>query len=290
MLMHLMMDSASLPRPFRPDSAVRMRLTFDAGPLATEVAALGTQAWQTHFNADYHDGDWSGLPMLTANGNGDSLVVPRAETQSTNVAQAMQPTSYATRCPQLVTAIRSLHCPIKSARLLRLAPGAVIRKHADHDLVWGDGEARLHIPVLTHDRVEFYVDGARVVMQPGECWHLDLSKPHRVQNLGASECIHLVVACGVNEWLEQHVRAGWTPFTTQQTAPAQDSGQQFARFRDLVFANVQLQRDLRAAKTLDELSATAVAAGAASGLHFSLEDVRAHCNQAHRDWIEQWIM
>ena len=40
--------------------------------------------------------------------------------------------------------------------------------------------------------MEFYVDDRRVIMEAGECWYLDLSRPHRVHNRGTTDRIHLV--------------------------------------------------------------------------------------------------
>ena len=82
-------------------------------------------------------------------------------------------------------------------------PGSIIKEHKDFKLGFEDGEIRLHIPILTNPSVEFILDGARVLMNEGECWYLNLNLPHRVANRGTSDRIHLVVDCVLNDWLRE---------------------------------------------------------------------------------------
>ena len=127
------------------------------------------------------------------------------------LGQGIADTPLLARCPAIAAGLGRFECPLRAVRLLRLAPGAVIREHRDDDLRFEAGEARLHVPLATDPAVEFYVDGARVAMEPGECWYLDLSRPHRVSNRGSSPRIHLVVDCQVNDWLAAQVAAGDRP-------------------------------------------------------------------------------
>ncbi len=282
-----MIDSTSPAAQFQPATAVCLPLSFDVAPLIAEINALGAAAWRAHFNTGYHDGGWGGIALLAAHGNSDSLYAP-GDAQAANTVRS---TTFGAQCPQLLAAIAQIQCRIRSARALCLAPGSVIREHADEDLVWRDGEARLHIPLQTHDRVEFYVDGQRVQMRPGECWYLDLSRPHRVQNLGPVERVHLVLDCEVNDWLFGQVQVGFSPANpaANETLP-QDGATQFLRFRELVFQDAMLLAALRDCSQLDELAVTAVALGRAQALDFSIGDVRAHANRGRREWIEQWIV
>ena len=88
-----------------------------------------------------------------------------------------------------------------SARLLKLAQGAVVKEHKDLGLNYEEGEVRLHIPVITHAGVEFYLDNHRLEMKAGECWYINASLPHRLANPSPADRIHLVVDCIVNDEL-----------------------------------------------------------------------------------------
>jgi quercetin dioxygenase-like cupin family protein len=104
-------------------------------------------------------------------------------------------------CPAIQDFLSAFKCPVMSVRLLNLKKGAVIKEHRDHELAFEHGEARLHIPIFTNEQVEFYVQGERIPMQPGECWYINANLPHRVANYGDIDRIHLVVDCVVNDWL-----------------------------------------------------------------------------------------
>jgi len=90
---------------------------------------------------------------------------------------------------------------------MKLAVGSRIKEHTDHDLSAEDGTARLHIPVQTNSEVYFRLNGARVVLNEGECWYLRLSDPHSVENLGTTDRVHLVIDVVVNSWLNELLKS-----------------------------------------------------------------------------------
>ena len=88
-------------------------------------------------------------------------------------------------------------------RLLRLAPGAFVDEHTDPTLGLQIEKSviRLTVPILTNDTVEFFLNGIPVPMQPGECWYLRLTDPHRVVNAGVTERISMTIDMTPNEWV-----------------------------------------------------------------------------------------
>jgi len=185
-------------------AAVRLPLRFDAAALAADVAALPEQAWQRHFNTQQYHGDWSGVPLRRAAGAALALYPdPTAERFADG--------EYLARCPSVAAALALLHCPLHTVRFLRLGPGSRITEHRDHRLSHGDGELRLHSPVITGPDVEFLLGGSPIAMTPGEVWYLDLTQPHSVVNGGAHARVHLVIDCVVDEWLTAQLAAGGVP-------------------------------------------------------------------------------
>ena len=89
------------------------------------------------------------------------------------------------------------------ARLLRLAPGAVVAEHNDPTLALHVERSvvRLTIPIETNDQVTFFLNDESVDWKPGECWYLRFSDPHRLANEGDTARIHLSVDVRPNEWL-----------------------------------------------------------------------------------------
>ena len=85
-------------------------------------------------------------------------------------------------------------------RLMKLEKKSDISKHTDK--VDKDIKEykilRLHIPVVTNDRcyvISWTAKNDTIVghMGIGECWYLDVSKAHSVQNAGDQDRVHLVV-------------------------------------------------------------------------------------------------
>jgi quercetin dioxygenase-like cupin family protein len=150
-----------------------------------------------HFNQSIYEGEWGGVALRSVGGV-DTQLYPDPGAQA-----PFADTPTLARCPAYCRALDQFRCPLLAARLLALAPGAVINEHRDYRLGWEDGEIRVHIAVLTSPEVEFVLDGRQVELAVGEPWYLNLNLPHRVTNRSAVNRIHLVVDCVVDDWLRK---------------------------------------------------------------------------------------
>ncbi len=95
------------------------------------------------------------------------------------------------------------HTDVTLVRLLRLAPGSVVKEHKDPTLGLEIHKSviRLTVPILNGDGVEFFLNGTTVDMKPGECWYLRLTDSHKINNPGQSERINLTIDMIPNEWV-----------------------------------------------------------------------------------------
>lgn len=192
----------------------RLPLPVDLAALRADVVALPA-AWRPHFQAAHHDGGWTVLPLRApVDAGDDALPFPLA-----GGAARYLPTRWLARCPGIARFLAGLACPVLAARLLRLAPGAAIRPHRDAELAYENGEARLHVPILSNPAVEFVVDGARVDMVPGTCWYINANLAHHVVNRGTEDRIHLVVDCRVDNWLRARFAAAECTWTRARRNP-----------------------------------------------------------------------
>ena len=264
-----------------PPRSCRLPLSFNAVELLSEVERLSPRIWTPHFNAEYHNGGWMGVALRNGDGNSARLYVNPADDRAT------RDTAVLADCPRLNNALNAFACPLRGARLLRLAPGGVIELHRDPDLIFEAGQARLHVPLTTNPGVEFYVDGERIIMSPGECWYLDLSRLHRVVNRGASDRIHLVIDAVVNDWLRAQINAGAVP---DVIAAAPTGATEFDRFREMVFADAAVAETLRGKTDAAAFVDLCVEWGIAYGCRFAPEDVRAAMARGREQWVSQWIV
>lgn len=270
---------AEPPSPAARITHRRLPLNFDAAGLKSDLIQLEAGGWIAHFNAGYHDGGWTGVGLRAVGGDAQALFPPAdADYADTPLLAG---------CPHIRAALAELRCPVGAVRLLRLAAGGIIREHRDDRLGLADGSARLHIPVITNPEVEFYLDGTRVPMAEGECWYLDFSLPHRVQNLGTTDRVHLVVDCRADDWLRALIAAAAPP---PPPAPRESSQDRFDRFRRRVFADTALQAELRREDDAARFIGLVVALGARHGFHFTTEDVRAAMQANKRAYGRRWMV
>src|SRR5512132_159832 len=165
----------------------KLPMSFDPNSLNADLASLKPDEWIPHFNTRYYEGDWSGISLRAVGGKAGQLYPDPTATDD------FADTPMLARCPYFQEVLAAFHCPLTSARLLKLAARSSIREHKDYNLGFEDGEMRIHVPVVTNMDVEFFLAGERVVMQEGEAWYLDLNLPHRVENQSGIDRIHLVV-------------------------------------------------------------------------------------------------
>jgi len=150
--------------------------------------------WDNHFNSGNYEGSWTVLPLRSVGGL--DTIIPGL---TANDVFADHPNM--DMFPSIRKFLTTFQCTVKSVRLLNLAAGSVIKPHCDHELSFEQGEARLHIPLVTNPDVAFYVQDQRVTMLPGECWYMNANLRHHVTNGGKTDRIHLVIDCEVNAWL-----------------------------------------------------------------------------------------
>jgi hypothetical protein len=182
-------------------NAVRLLPVFDAAALAGDVARLQPADWVPHFNAQLYEGDWSGAALRSVGGRPDSIYPDPAPTEPWADTELLR------RCPALAETLSFFRCELLSARLLRLGPGARVNEHRDYRLGYDDGELRLHIPITAGPGAHFHLDGEPVPMAAGECWYVNVNRPHRVRNDGGFARIHLIIDAVLDGWLKNQVGA-----------------------------------------------------------------------------------
>lgn len=78
--------------------------------------------------------------------------------------------------------------------LARMAPGGVIRPHRDANPA-AKWPHKIHVPLMTNNRVIFYVDGIGYHFNQGEAVEVSNMAVHAVENGGDSDRIHLIFEC-----------------------------------------------------------------------------------------------
>ncbi len=183
---------------------IKLSLTFNAAKMLSEVEALQLAAFEYYdvisLRAPAHIVD-STLPFP-----------PPADDYADGSWTEWLDTPFLKKSPYLMSVVDAFrnNTDVTLVRLLRLAPGSVVKEHRDPTLALEIDKSvlRLTIPILINDKVKFLLNKTPVPMQPGECWYLRLTDPHEVTNLGETQRINLTIDMIPNEWVRKMISDG----------------------------------------------------------------------------------
>jgi hypothetical protein len=240
---------------------------FDPQLLRADLATAHTLEWPAHYNERDYGGAWSGIALRSVTGEINQLIAGSAG------RAVFADTPLLDRCPYFRRVLSAFECPLKSVRLLSLAPQSFIREHSDNALGYDDGEIRIHVPIQTNPEVEFYVAGERLLLEEGHSYFINVNLPHRVNNRGPSQRIHLVIDAEVNEWVDRLFRQGaaehWdVPRCSLPPRNVDD-------FRRYVLAKPALERQLQTIETGAQFTSAALDLGRSLGFDFHDGDIGA---------------
>ena len=180
------------------DLTDRFPVKIDLQRLRDELATLEGGHWLSHYDNALADG-WTTIPLSTHDGSADN-----EESQRVGTWGKYKTTEYLDRLPYFKEILEAFNCPFGRVRIMKLMPGSIIREHRDTYEEVSDyafGQVRLHIPIVTNDKVVFTVDGKQIQMKAGRLYYVNFSKKHYVRNDGAEARTHLVLDLKVNESL-----------------------------------------------------------------------------------------
>jgi len=170
---------------------------FDAKKMQAELQHLNSTDWQLHYQKLHYEGNWSALPLRSAGGRADNIIISPVDNPD------YADTIFLKNSVYFKEILASFNCPLLAVRLMKLNAGAIIKEHKDAEMCYEKGEIRIHIPVSTNDEVEFYLDKERIHLREGDCWYMNFNLPHSVNNKSKTDRIHLVIDAKVNDWVKE---------------------------------------------------------------------------------------
>lgn len=170
---------------------------FDVPSLQDELKKLSDQHWNLHYQTLHYEGEWSALPLRSEDGSLDNVYI------STAANPQYKNTTLLNNSILFQGILANFQCPLLAVRLLKLNAGAIIKEHRDADMCFEKGEVRIHIPIITNEQVEFYLDKERIHVKEGECWYMNFNLPHSIINKSEIDRVHLVIDATVNDWVNK---------------------------------------------------------------------------------------
>lgn len=168
--------------------------------LQHDLQRLLESTWVDHVNKRDYQGGWDVLPLRCERQHQDAHPILQGFAIQDGEDWINLPAL--NQSPAILQCVEFLQCPVKAVRLMRLKAGSHIKPHRDQELSLEYGEARLHLPILTGEHIEFRVNGQAVPMRAGELWYINADQEHEVLNRGDQDRINLVIDCGANAWLK----------------------------------------------------------------------------------------
>jgi hypothetical protein len=191
-----------------PQRFYRLPVRFDVARLRAEIEDIAAEAWVAHPTGE----PGNSAARLISVGGGDN----------DQMHGAMGMTRCLERLPYVRQILAGFGVVWSRARLLRLAPGAEVKMHADIYHHWFY-RTRVHFPIKTLPSVEFTCDGESVHMAAGECWIFDNWRQHAVRNPTDSYRIHLVADTSGDAGFWELVARGRNPAAVIEYRPYQEN-------------------------------------------------------------------
>jgi hypothetical protein len=149
---------------------------FDADRLRRELETFPEEAW--HWHHENFKGN-SALHLVTTNG-----------TLNEDFDAPMLPTEHLMKMPYVRQVFSQFRTLLGRARMLRLEPEKGVPVHIDNNYYWRT-HTRVHIPIITDQRIRFRTGDQEVHMAAGEAWTFNNWLPHTVINETEVRRVHL---------------------------------------------------------------------------------------------------
>ena len=163
----------------------QLPVTYPVAELNAELEELMANFVPKEHFGQYHKGGWSGIALHALDGD---------PTKDQDIlSKKMEKTPALKYTPTMERIIDSLPADKRRVRILRLAPGRHIFWHSDFWHSVDKDLIRLHVPIVTNPLVDFQISHKDCSWQPGELWYGDFTFPHRLQNAGNTDRVHLVI-------------------------------------------------------------------------------------------------
>ena len=171
---------------------LKLPFSFNIQKLQKDLSKI--KHWKSHFNTSGYNGDWKLIALYAPQGDSENIFA----LNTTDVE--ISPTDVLMNCFYFQEVISSFKTKIITARIIKLNVGSKIKPHKDHDLGYENGVFRIHIPIITNDKVDFILNGTHLEMKEGQCWYTNVNYTHSVANNGNEDRVHLVIDCVRNNW------------------------------------------------------------------------------------------
>lgn len=174
-------------------------ITIDSTRLVADYERIADGTWtnQNRYRSDTTN--WKGISLYSLNGESDDLRC--SDRPITKKTPAGQQCPYI--CDELLTQFGAK--PLRVA-FYRLTANTSVGTHKDYGQNRTMGMVRIHIPVVTNEKVTMTVEDNQYFFDVGEAWYFDASCWHSVKNDWDQDRIHLIADFYPSPGLDKHLK------------------------------------------------------------------------------------
>ena len=187
----------------------KLPFSFNIENLLKDFNICNQTTFIPHFNTNNYSGKWNSISLRSLNGDSTNIYAHKTENATYKNCKILKD------CTYFQYIIDQFHCDKEAIRLLNLAPNSKIKSHKDDSLSYEDGFFRIHIPIKTNSKVLFHINNKPLQMLAGEVWYANFNLLHKVENLGKTDRVHLVMDCVRNEWSDELFKKAGYNFSTE---------------------------------------------------------------------------
>ena len=133
---------------------------------------------------------WKSIPLRSFEGKEGKEGNEGGGTNNSPDPFKFMDTTVMEHCPYIKEILSNMNVPILKVRLMKLEPNNILPEHVDQ--FRDDRILRMHIPIITHPDVLFYVENNPTHLPEGTLWYVNVRKSHKVHNKSNNYRVHLV--------------------------------------------------------------------------------------------------
>ena len=134
---------------------------------------------------------WLSIPLRSANGDIGEAGSRSFGIHNSGDVEVFKDTEIMQYTPYIKKILDNIGCNYLKVRIMKLVAGKAIAEHIDN--FQSDDIIRVHIPVITHPLVEFWVEKDNYFIPTEKLTYINVRRRHKVINRSSFDRIHLVI-------------------------------------------------------------------------------------------------
>lgn len=172
----------------------KLKVDFNFKAIKNECLELAN--FTELYASDLSKKNMKALSLISFNGNSYNF-------RSLPGCNDFLPTWALSTAPAIENLLKKLPGKLFAVRLLELSGRSSLEKHLDYGVGLSYGIIRIHLPIISNEKVIFKIEDESLHLDEGSLWFTDISRYHSVINSSKKTRLHLVIDLCLNQNYER---------------------------------------------------------------------------------------